>query len=88
MMWIILVSGVLNLFLGLIVWPHNPKQRLNYGFARFGLSAVLSISFDYRWGQLRTRDRNTVAGSILKLQRLVSELGPDIFAGGFESLTT
>jgi len=44
---IILLSGILNLFLGLIVWLRKPNERLNYGFAVFSLSTVISIIFDY-----------------------------------------
>jgi signal transduction histidine kinase len=44
---IILLSGVLNLFLGLVVWLRKPKDRLNYGFAIFSLNTVVVILFDY-----------------------------------------
>jgi len=41
------VSGILNLFLGLMVWLRDVKNRLNFGFALFSLSTVLLILLDF-----------------------------------------
>ena len=47
MAWLILLSGILNLFLGLIVWLRDLKNRLNLGFGIFSLSTVALILFDF-----------------------------------------
>ena len=47
MAWFILLSGILNLFLGLIVWLRDLKNRLNLGFGIFSLSTVVLILFDF-----------------------------------------
>ncbi|MFA6273020.1 MAG: ATP-binding protein [Candidatus Paceibacterota bacterium] len=47
MAWLILLSGILNLFLGLIVWLRDLKNRLNLGFGIFSLSTVVLILFDF-----------------------------------------
>ena len=47
MTWLILLSGILNLFLGLIVWLRDLKNRLNLGFGIFSLSTVVLILFDF-----------------------------------------
>ena len=45
--WMILLSGILNFFLGMIVWLRDLKNRLNFGFGIFSLSTVALILFDF-----------------------------------------
>ena len=47
MEWVILLSGVLNLFLGLVVWLRSPRKRLNVSFFIFSLSTVVLILLDF-----------------------------------------
>ncbi len=47
MQWIILTAGVLNLFLGLVVWLRDIRNRLNVGFWIFSLSTVFLILLDF-----------------------------------------
>jgi len=51
MVWIILVAGLLNLFLGLFVWSKNKKERINILFALFCLivGIMISINFVFRF---------------------------------------
>ncbi len=44
---IILLSGILNIFIGLVVWLRDPQKKLNFGFAIFSWATALSISVDY-----------------------------------------
>ncbi len=47
MAWIILVSGILNLFLGLVVWLRDVRNKLNIIFWIFSLSTVALILLDF-----------------------------------------
>ena len=47
MSWIIPISGLLNLFLGLAVLVQSPKKNLNIKFFIFTIATSVSIGFDY-----------------------------------------
>ncbi|MBT4277285.1 GAF domain-containing sensor histidine kinase [Candidatus Falkowbacteria bacterium] len=47
MNWLIFVAGLLNLFLGFLVWWRNKTKKLNYLFGIFTLNAALLCFFDF-----------------------------------------